>query len=231
VDIAISASNSAIAAYCDVDGTLTHTTIVAPLVWMKQRALPSPWNWLWLASLAARAPWWWLLDQFSRAASNRAIYANYRGVSADLLRRSAAAYYQERIRPKMFAAARLHLAQLRQQGFRLVLVTGGLDLFMQPMAAEFEADCLAPALEERNGVFTGRLCGPPFTGPEKNRAVRAHAAAHGIDLAKSCALGDAIGDLPMLECVGHPVAVNPDARLARVARQRGWRVENWKTMR
>jgi HAD superfamily phosphoserine phosphatase-like hydrolase len=116
----------------------------------------------------------------------------------------------------------------RRDGVRLVLVTGGLDLFMEPMAREFGAECIAPSLEERGGIFTGALTGPPLAGEAKADAVRAHAARHGVDLRESWALGDAPGDLPMLALAGRPVVVNPGGQLARVAAQRGWTVERWR---
>jgi phosphoserine phosphatase len=68
----------------------------------------------------------------------------------------------------------------------------------------------------------------PFTGEQKAKLLRRHAEANGIDLQNCFALGDAIGDLPMLECVGKPVAVNADQRLARIASSRGWKVEEWR---
>ena len=58
--------------------------------------------------------------------------------------------------------------------------------------------------------------------------MREYAEKHGIDLAQSFAYTDSHGDLPMLECVGHPAAVNPDRRLRRLAAARGWHVEEWK---
>jgi HAD superfamily hydrolase (TIGR01490 family) len=224
----LNSSAANLAAYCDVDGTLTNTTIVTPLIWMKIRALPPPLNWLWLASLGIRGPWWWVLDQFSRSASNRAIYSNYHGISTALVRQLAEAYYRERIMPKLFPQAKQQIELFQREKVRVVLVTGGLDLFMQPMAQDLNAVCLAPSLEETKGIFTGRLKGPPFTGEQKALAVRDHAARHGIALPESFALGDAIGDLPMLECVGKPIAVNPDKRLARIAAARGWQVARWK---
>jgi HAD superfamily hydrolase (TIGR01490 family) len=217
-----------VAAYCDVDGTLTDTNIVTPLVWMKKRCLPAPLRQLWMAALAVRLPWWWTVDQLSRRASNLAIYSHYRGVSASLVRGQAETYYREKIRPAAFAGAVARLKEFQRDGVRVVLVTGGLDVFMMPMAREFSADCLAPRLEESNGAYTGRLTSTPFTGEEKALQVRAHAAAHGIDLDSSYALGDAFGDLQMLECVGRPVAVNPDKRLAKIAADRGWQLERWR---
>ncbi len=81
-----------------------------------------------------------------------------------------------------------------------------------------------------DGVYTGRP-GGPFTYREgKAEAIRALAAAEGIDLAASYAYSDSESDLPMLRAVGHPVAVNPDAALARVAREEGWEVVRFETL-
>jgi HAD superfamily hydrolase (TIGR01490 family) len=78
--------------------------------------------------------------------------------------------------------------------------------------------------EVRDGVYTGRPDGP-FTYREgKAEAISQVAAREGINLAESYAYSDSESDLPMLRAVGHPVAVNPDAELARVAREQGWEI-------
>jgi HAD superfamily hydrolase (TIGR01490 family) len=78
--------------------------------------------------------------------------------------------------------------------------------------------------EVRDGVYTGRADGP-FTYREgKAQAIRELAAREGIDLDQSYAYSDSESDLPMMRAVGHPVAVNPDSELLRVAREEGWRV-------
>src|SRR5215207_8486423 len=78
--------------------------------------------------------------------------------------------------------------------------------------------------EVRDGVYTGKPDGP-FTYREgKAEAIRELAAREGIDLAASYAYSDSESDLPMLRAVGHPVAVNPDRPLERVARAEGWRI-------
>src|SRR5919202_3280701 len=75
-----------------------------------------------------------------------------------------------------------------------------------------------------DGQYTGRS-GGPFTYREgKAQAIRELAAREDIDLAASWAYSDSESDLPMLRAVGHPVVVNPDATLARVAREEGWDV-------
>jgi HAD superfamily hydrolase (TIGR01490 family) len=78
--------------------------------------------------------------------------------------------------------------------------------------------------EVRDGVYTGKAAGP-FTYREgKAEAIRELAAREGIDLAESFAYSDSESDLPMMRVVGHPVAVNPDRVLERVAREEGWRI-------
>lgn len=216
------------AAYCDVDGTLTDTTIVAPLVHIKRKALRPPWRWLWLASLVLHGPWWLILDALDRAASNRAIYRHYRGVPTALLSSEAAAFGRDYLQARIFAPARQRLKAFQQDDVKIVFVTGGLEVFLESLASEWTADVLAPRMEVINGLCTGRVLPEPFTGQVKARLLQQHAAQRGLDLSHCYALGDAYGDLPMLECVGHPLVVNPDRRLARVAAERGWQVENWR---
>ncbi|MDX6668301.1 MAG: hypothetical protein QOK04_1681, partial [Solirubrobacteraceae bacterium] len=81
-----------------------------------------------------------------------------------------------------------------------------------------------------DGVYTGRVDGP-FTYREgKAEAIRELAAREVIDLGASYAYSDSESDLPMLRAVGHPVAVNTDAELARVAREEGWEVMRFERL-
>jgi phosphoserine phosphatase len=75
--------------------------------------------------------------------------------------------------------------------------------------------------------FTGQIVEPPCFGPHKVTLAERWAAAHGVDLASSYFYSDSYTDRAMLFRVGHPVAVNPDPRLRRLAGQRGWPVEGW----
>jgi HAD superfamily hydrolase (TIGR01490 family) len=75
---------------------------------------------------------------------------------------------------------------------------------------------------DASGHYTGELAGPFVYGPGKVVAMEEIGAWEGYDLALSYAYSDSASDLPMLEAVGHPVAVNPDGRLARAAHDRGW---------
>jgi len=140
-----------------------------------------------------------------------------------------------------FTAGVERVARHQAQGHRVFLVTGTLG----PLARA-AARCLpgtvevrATELEAREGRWTGRVAGEHLRGEAKARAVRNVAALHGLDLAASYAYGNSLADLPMLEAVGHPVAVNPEVGLERVAcsgleaarpgaAERAWRVCRWK---
>lgn len=84
--------------------------------------------------------------------------------------------------------------------------------------------------EVADGVFTGRLDGPFAYREGKATAVRELAEREGVDLARSWAYSDSESDLPLLRTVGHPVAVNPDRELLRVARAEGWEVMRFETL-
>jgi phosphoserine phosphatase len=72
-----------------------------------------------------------------------------------------------------------------------------------------------------DGAYTGKVLRAAH-GEGKARALRELADAEGLDLSASTAYSDSYSDVPFLEAVGHPVAVNPDRRLRRIARLRGW---------
>jgi HAD superfamily hydrolase (TIGR01490 family) len=84
--------------------------------------------------------------------------------------------------------------------------------------------------EAVDGVYTGRPDGPFTYRDGKVEAMRELAREEGIDLSASWAYSDSESDLPMLRAVGHPVAVNPDAELGRIARAEGWEVMRFETL-
>jgi fatty acyl-CoA reductase len=219
-------SSPAVAAFFDVDGTLTKTTVLHPLVWYQQAHLPW-WRFaLWLAALAVRVPGYVLLDRCSRAAFIHRFYASYAGLPVAEVerfhRQALAGTYAARLYPQAVAKLDWH----RRQEHRIILVSGGLDLVLQPLAEHLAADqLLCGRLEVQDGRFTGRLAGPPMIGSHKAQAML---QCPGIDFARSFAYADSISDLPMLQIVGHPAAINPDARLRAVAQRQGWPIHRWR---
>ncbi|MGC8744099.1 MAG: HAD family hydrolase [Verrucomicrobiia bacterium] len=216
------------AVFCDVDGTLSRTNIVEPLIWIKRRILRFPINYFWLTSLLFLCPYWILLDRFSRSVSNISIYKQYKNLPVHKIEELTPVYYQQVFKKRIFKEALEELQIFRENDFRIVLVSGGIGLFLQPLAKELDADCIAISLKKVNGLFTGEIDGEPLTGRVKADLLKQYAAKNKIDLNISYALGDAIGDLEMLECVGNPVVVNPDSRLLKHALSKGWKIVYWK---
>jgi phosphoserine phosphatase len=86
---------------------------------------------------------------------------------------------------------------------------------------------VASRLHATGGRYSGFLEAPPLVGEARAAWLRRYADAAGVSLADSYAYGDSYSDRPLLEAVGHPVAVNPDPHLYRHARSRRWPVVEW----
>lgn len=87
---------------------------------------------------------------------------------------------------------------------------------------------LGTVAETDDGVYTGRLVGGLLHGAAKASAVLALAEREGLDLALCSAYSDSVNDLPMLELVGYPNAVNPDPQLRAIARESGWPIHDFR---
>ena len=133
-----------------------------------------------------------------------------------------------RIWPGTRALAQLHL----DQGQRVWLVTAAPVELARIIAHRMGlTGALGTVSEHQDGVYTGRLVGEMLHGAAKAEAVAALAEREGLDLVRCSAYSDSDNDLPMLELVGDPCVVNPDARLRDHARAHGWRVRDYRTGR
>jgi HAD superfamily hydrolase (TIGR01490 family) len=132
------------------------------------------------------------------------------------------------IDPITFAEAVELIREHRQAGRRVYLVSAAPTEIVEPLAEHLGADeaVASMARVDADGRYTGELERFAY-GIEKARLVEELAARDGVDLAASHAYSDSASDVPMLEAVGHPVAVNPDRALRRVARQRGWEIRHF----
>jgi HAD superfamily hydrolase (TIGR01490 family) len=137
-----------------------------------------------------------------------------------LARRSYAA-----VRKRIYVEARALLAERMAAGRLAVLATSSIDIIVRPLAEELGVqEILAASFELDGDRYTGRLEGPPLFGEKKMRAVLDYLAARGKRPEQCAFFSDSISDLPLLEVVGEPVAVNPDRRLRAVAHRRGWKI-------
>lgn len=124
-----------------------------------------------------------------------------------------------RVRPESRKLISMH----REAGRDTWIVSASPQRIVEPLAAALGmTGAIGTKGEIIDGRFTGELDGPFIYGPGKAQAMEKLASDRGYDLKLSYAYSDSVSDLPMMEAVGHPVAVNPDSELDTLAHERGW---------
>lgn len=154
--------------------------------------------------------------------------ARLRGTSAVALAARCDDWARRFVMPHVSDGARLALERHRAAGDLLVMVTGSTSYASEPVARMLRMDhVVATELETEGDTFTGRVKPPINYGKAKIEKTRALADRLGFEPQDAIFYSDSHTDLPLLEHVREAVAVNPDRRLRRIARQKGWRVETW----
>lgn len=211
------------AAFYDFDGTLASSNVVTRHFCFARRTPALLDRWRRSALVVGGIPYWLALDAVSRARFNRVFYGLYRGMSEEWLRRTASEVFTDEIRPKLYAGSQALLDGDRADGYQLVLVTGGLDFVIEPVARYFGFDhVLANRMEFVGGVASGRLLDPLLAEQGKVEALDGFRRSYNVEVKTTKAYSDSFSDLPMLESVELPTAVNPDKKLRRLAEARSW---------
>jgi HAD superfamily hydrolase (TIGR01490 family) len=126
------------------------------------------------------------------------------------------------LRPLVYAEPRRLVQRHRERGEKVYVVSATLQEIVEHIADDLGFDgAIGSTCEIVDGVYTGKSLRGAH-GEGKAEALRALAVAQELDLDASTAYSDSYSDVPFLEAVGFPVAVNPDRRLRRIARLRGW---------
>ncbi|MGY6500532.1 MAG: HAD-IB family hydrolase [Acidimicrobiales bacterium] len=210
----------------DLENTLIASNVVTSYAWLATRRLPREDKVRLAAKLVREGPRLLTLDRQDRTDFLRYFYRRYEGAPVEQMAEDAEEMLSALILAKAFPSGIRRVRQHRALGHRTVLITGALDFVVEPLRPLFD-DIVAAQMSVRNGRYTGEMVRVPPTGEARAQAMAAYAAANGLDLAESVAYADSASDLPMLDAVGFPVAVNPETRLASLARKRGWLVENF----
>jgi putative phosphoserine phosphatase/1-acylglycerol-3-phosphate O-acyltransferase len=212
-------------AFYDFDGTLAAGNVVTRYLHYAKRR-PSPLESFYRRAVAiGGVPWWLVVDKWSRAAFNRQFFSLYAGLPEEWLWAEGNALFKEETSERIYAGSADLLQKDRDAGYRLVLVTGGLDFAVDRASKELGFDdLLANKMVFSNGIATGRLREPLLAETGKTDAMRDYCLQHDVDLSSLKAYSDSYSDLAMLEMAAQPAAVNPDKRLRRIAEQRGWPV-------
>lgn len=137
-------------------------------------------------------------------------------------------FLEDKILPMVTEASLELVAQHRDQGDTLVVITATCDFITRPIADLYGIEHLiATELERVNGTFTGNIVGPPCFREGKITKLHDWLARSGESLHGAWFYSDSRNDLPLLEHVDHPVAVNPDTVLEAEALRRGWPIHRF----
>lgn len=152
-----------------------------------------------------------------------------RGIHRTTLEEVCRIAYAEQIEPALYRDAIDYIRPLQAQGDEIVLATSSVDIIVEPLAERLGIDAIiASSMEfDSDGNCTGRFHRVPTFGEEKRARVLRFLADRGVSPEQCAFYSDSVYDLPLLEAVGTPVAVNPDFLLARHAKKAGWRIEKF----
>jgi HAD superfamily hydrolase (TIGR01490 family) len=138
-------------------------------------------------------------------------------------------WVEDEILPLLLPSALRQIEHHRQEGHLLAILSSSPTYVTRPIAETLGLDeVLSTQFEVADGAFTGKLIGPACFGKGKVHWAEEMVTRRSVDLGSSFFYTDSYSDLPMLERVGHGVVVNPDPRLKRAAKRRGWPVHNWQ---
>ena len=212
----------------DLENTLIASNVVASYAWLATRDLDDFDRVRFVARTLAEAPRLLALDRRDRSDFLRYFYRRFEGAPTDRIDQDCAEMLSDLIITKSFPQGIRRVREHRQAGHMTLLITGALDFVVTPLRPLFD-HIVAAEMGSRDGVYDGRLTSVPPTGEARYQTLADFADEHGLDLRESVAYADSTSDLPMLEAVGFPVAVNPETKLAALARRRGWLIEHWAT--
>jgi HAD superfamily hydrolase (TIGR01490 family) len=205
--------------FFDVDHTITRRATAGRFMMRAIARGLAPWP------IALALPWYGIAYRLGllRFKDRVDMLNPLRGVPRADLEALARETFEQRVRGDLNPSVERLIRERLAAGRRVVLATSTLDLIVAPLAAHLGVrDVIATTLEFEDGIATGRVAGRPLFRREKQLAVLAFIREAHDDPRRCSFHSDSINDLPLLEEVGEPVAVNPDFLLRRIATRRGW---------
>ncbi len=215
------------AAFFDLDGTIIASHSVADIFMerlttgkLRQSEVVD------MATLAVR----YMLKTADFEDGLRSSVQNMRGMEESEFLELAEKVKRDRLLPQVFPEVRAIIKAHRAKNHTIVIVTSASQYQVAPLAADLGIDhIICTELEVEDGKFTGGIVGKPCYGPQKLVAAKAFAEQHGVRLKTSYFYSNGSEDIPLLNAVGHPVAIGPDDKLKKTARRRGWPVHEFNS--
>lgn len=212
----------------DLENTLIASNVVEAYSWLATRRLNTPERIRYVARTLREAPGLLAMDRKDRADFLRYFYRRYEDAPVEQIEADAAELLSQLIMTKSFPAGLRRVREHRALGHRTVLITGALSFAVEGLRPLFDEIVAADMTKRPDGTYSGELAVVPPTGETRAQILADYCRAEGFRLEECVAYADSTSDLPLLEAVGFPVAVNPETRLAAIARKRGWLVEDWE---
>ncbi len=211
----------------DMDQTLVDVNTAALIVrWRRRHGRNS-------AADVLRVAYWlakYKLGLLDAPRIAQRVMKQFRNDREETLRSDCADWYRAEGRQHILTQARRAVEWHRTNGATLAIITSATRYAAAPLAEELGiAHVLCTNLEvDSLGRFTGRIVEPLCYGPGKVTLAQRWAQSLGLELSGAYFYTDSVTDMPLLELVAHPVAVNPDLRLRRLAQAKGWSIEQWR---
>jgi putative phosphoserine phosphatase/1-acylglycerol-3-phosphate O-acyltransferase len=154
--------------------------------------------------------------------------AAYRGLAESVLEEIGQEVFEKHLATAIYPESRALVKAHQEMGHTVAIVSSATPYQADPLARDMGiSHVLCTRLEVEKGIFTGRVVHPTCYGEGKAQAARRLAAAHDLDLEESYSYTDSHEDLPLLEAVGKPRPLNPNRRLAQLAKERRWPVRRF----
>jgi HAD superfamily phosphoserine phosphatase-like hydrolase len=211
----------------DLENTLIASNVVESYSWLATRRLDTPERIRYALRTLVEAPGLLRLDRQDRTDFLRHFYRRYENAPVEQIEIDAREMLTQLIMTKSFPEGLRRVREHRALGHRTILITGALDFAVAGLSPLFDEIVAAEMMIRPDGTYSGEMHSVPPTGEARAQILDDYCRAEGIDIGEAVAYADSSSDLPLFEAVGFPVAVNPETRLAAIARKRGWLVENW----
>lgn len=213
----------------DFDGTVIegHSPVMLVRALAGQHIIP--WR------VAGAIAWWGarykLRLPYDEATARHLIFRTLAGLPTPSVDAALGRFYSEVIAAHVFEDARREIMGYASQGVSIVIASASFGPIIRAAAADLGADAqLSTEMESADGYYTGKVQGVPLQGVDKRDAFISY--ADGLCGAGNwrliAAYGDHSSDEPLLERAERPIAINPDRRLMRIARERGWETREWR---
>jgi HAD superfamily hydrolase (TIGR01490 family) len=181
-----------------------------------------------------RTSWWMFQYSVGMVNAERVamhVLSEYTGKQADWLTARCNKWFAEYVKQEISAEGRQRVEQHRARGHVVAIATSAVSFAARPLADELQIEHLVCSeLEVEKGIITGAIVSPLAYADGKRARAESFLHSLGRTLEEAVFYTDSVTDLALLEAVGHPVAINPDVRLRRIATQRQWPIEEWRSI-